>query len=68
MVYNMHTLLQTAFGCFSSLQAICDVLARTSYSLIEAHHALLQKAFKQCDLPTSLLQSTGPGGVTAVPH
>ena len=53
---------------FRSLQATCDVLARTSHNLIKVHHALLQKAFKQCDLPTSLQQSTGPGEVTAVPH
>jgi len=64
----MHTLLQTAFGCFSLLQATCDVLARTSHILIEAHHALPQVAFKQCDLPTSLLQSAGPDDVTAVTH
>ena len=56
MMHSMHTLLQTAFGCFSS------------HNSIEVHDALLQKAFKQCDLPTSLLQSTGPGDVTAVPH
>ena len=68
MVHRMHTLLQTAFGCFSSLQAAYDVLATTSHILIEAHHALLQIAFKQCDLPTSLLQSAGPDDVTAVTH
>ncbi len=52
MVHSMHTLLQAAFGCFSSLQATCDVLARNSHILIEAQHALLQKAFKQCDVST----------------
>ena len=64
MVHSMHTLLQAAFGCFSSLQATCDVLARNSHILIEAQHAVWSANWNEL----TIYRPTGLGDVTAVTH